>query len=106
MANVPHMVYEYSIYRHQAINSVEHREYELLNPITLAEQLSTARETINNAMKRLCKIVSMLQIRVQTAKNIVCHAECNTAVPCTEICWKTNRRIVSLLSDLWEMIMH
>jgi len=57
------IVYEYSIYSHQAINSAEHREYELLNPITLAEQLSTARETINNVMKRLCKIVNILQIR-------------------------------------------
>jgi hypothetical protein len=64
------IVYEYSIYSHQAINSVEHREYELLNPITLAEQLSTAREMINNAMKRLCKIVNILQIRAQTVKNI------------------------------------
>jgi len=70
MANVPHIVYEYSICSHQAINSAEHREYELLNPITLAEQLSTARETINSAMKRLCKIVNILQIRVQTVKNI------------------------------------
>jgi hypothetical protein len=69
MANVPHVVYEYSICSHQAINSAEHREYELLNPITLGEQLSTARETINSAMKRLCNIVNILQIRVQTVKN-------------------------------------
>jgi transcription initiation factor TFIIIB Brf1 subunit/transcription initiation factor TFIIB len=70
MANVLHIVYEYSIYSHQAINSVEHREYELLNLITLAQQLRTARETINNAVKRLCKIVNTLHIRVQTVKNI------------------------------------
>jgi hypothetical protein len=70
MANVPHIVHEYSIYSHQAINSVGHREYELLNPIALAQQLSTARGVINNAMKRLCKIVNILQIRVPTMKNI------------------------------------
>jgi len=86
MANVPHIVYEYSICSHQAINSVEHIEYELLNPITLAGQLRTARETINNAMKRPSTIVNILQIRVQTVKNIVCHADCNTAVTCTEVC--------------------
>jgi hypothetical protein len=68
MANAPHIVYEYSVYSHQPINSVGRREYELLNPITLAEQLST--ETINNAMKRLCKIVNILPIRVPTVKNI------------------------------------
>jgi len=55
--SVTHIVNEYAIYRHQAINSIEHTEYELLNPITLAEQLSTSRETVNSAMKRLCKIV-------------------------------------------------
>jgi len=60
MANVAHIVYEYSIYSHQAINSVEYSEYELLSPITLAGQLRTARETINNAMKRLYKIVNIL----------------------------------------------
>jgi len=70
MANVTLIVYEYSTCSHQAINSVEHREYELLNPITLAGQLKTARETINNAMKRPSKIVNILQMSVQTVKNI------------------------------------
>jgi division protein CdvB (Snf7/Vps24/ESCRT-III family) len=105
MANLPHIVHEYSAYSHQAINSIEHGEYEFINPITLAKQLSTARARINGVMKRLCKIVSTLQTRVQTVQNIQFVMLSVTLLYLTKRSVRKQIDDMSLLSDLWEMKM-